>query len=106
MAGARRQLVEERSRKQVTVEMFGYARRLAGDKEAVLELDEGDTMRDVVVALGRTHPALVGPIIQPDTHELISPFFLNVNGRYVVDDFDAVPRDGECLILFFVDAGG
>jgi len=103
MTGAKER---ENSKKQVSVELFGYARRLAGEREAVLELDRTATMRDVVIALSKRYPALVGPIIKPNTYELIEPFFLNVDGRRVVDDFSAVPKDGERLILFFVDAGG
>ena len=106
MAEAKEQALEELATKRVTIELFGYARRLAGDREAIVELHPGGTMRDVVIALGRKYPSLVGPIIEPITYELVSPFFLNVNGRRVVKDFDAVPEDGECLILFFVDAGG
>ncbi len=106
MTGAKERMVEGRSTVQVTVEMFGYARRLAGNREVVLELDKEGTIRDVVIALGKRYPSLVGSIIEPGTHELVSPFFLNVDGRRVVNDFEAIPRDGERLILFFVDAGG
>ena len=106
MSEAEEQAPEEKASKRVSVEMFGYARRLAGDREAMLEMHPGGTMRDVVIALGRRYPSLVGPIIEPITYDLVSPFFLNVNGRHVVKDFDAEPNDGECLILFFVDAGG
>ena len=106
MIRAKKRVAEEPSTKQVSVEMFGYARRLSGEREADIELDTAGTMRDIVIALSRRYPPLVGPIIEPTTYELVAPFFLNIDGRRVVDDLDAVPRDGERLILFFVDAGG
>lgn len=36
---------------QVAVELSGLARRLSGEKEVAVELSNGATLRDVVVAL-------------------------------------------------------
>lgn len=91
---------------RVTVELFGYPRQLAGEKEAAFDLSEEAHMRDVLVRLGERFPALLGPVIAPQTYELTAPYLLNIDGRRVVSDFDMRPEDGQHLLLFFVDAGG
>ena len=91
---------------KVTVELFGYPRQLAGEKEVALDLSEEAHMRDVLVRLGERFPRLLGPVIAPQTYELTAPYLLNIDGRRVVSDFDTRPEDGQHLLLFFVDAGG
>ncbi len=92
--------------KKLQVELFGMARRLAQTKETSVEICEGGTYRDVVAALARRYPAFVDQIIRGDTHELIEPYFLNVDARRVVRDLDEIPEEGKPLLLLFVDAGG
>ena len=91
---------------RVTVEFFGYPRQLAGEKEVILDLSEDARMRDVVIRLAETYPALLGPVITPQAYELAAPYLLNIDGRRVVNDFQMRPEDGQHLLLFFVDAGG
>ena len=91
---------------KVTVELFGHPRQLAGEKEAVLDLSKDARMRDVLVQLAERVPALLGPVIDPQTYELTSPYLLNIDGRRVVNDLNIRPEDGQRLLLFFVDAGG
>ena len=91
---------------KVTVELFGHPRQLAGEKEAVLDLSKDARMRDVLVQLAERFPALLGPVITPQTYELTSPYLLNIDGRRVVNDLNMRPEDGQRLLLFFVDAGG
>ena len=91
---------------KITVELFGYPRQLAGEKEVALELSEDARMHDVIVRLAETFPALLGPVITPQAYELAAPYLLNIDGRRVVNDFEMKPEDGQHLLLFFVDAGG
>ncbi len=92
--------------KKLQIELFGMARRLAQAKETTVEIEERGTYRDVVAALARRYPAFIDQIIKPDTHELIEPYFLNVDARRVVRDLDEIPEEGKPLLLLFVDAGG
>ena len=91
---------------KLTVEMLGLSRRLAQTKESLVEVDDQATFRDVLAQLAARFPALVGPVIVPDTFDIVPSHMINVNGRNVVTDLDAHPQDGQRLILMFVEAGG
>ncbi|HHX44596.1 MAG TPA: MoaD/ThiS family protein [Chloroflexi bacterium] len=91
---------------KLVVEMLGLARRLAQTKESLVEIGDQATFRDVVAQLAERYPALVGPVIVPQTFDIESSHILNVDGRAVVTDLDAHPQDGQRLILMFVEAGG
>ncbi len=91
---------------KLTVEMLGLSRRLAQTKESLVELDDQATFRDVLAHLAARFPALVGPVIVPDTFGIVSSHMINVDGRSVVTDLDSHPQDGQRLILMFVEAGG
>ncbi len=93
-------------RLRVTVEFLGFARRLAGSSEAQLEVHEGATLRDIVVVLAGHFPSLLGHIIVPQTHDLVSPYFFNVGGRLAATSLDAPVPWHEPLVLMFLEAGG
>ena len=92
--------------KQLNVEFLGQARRLTQTKESPLQIGERASFADVLRLLASRYPALIGPVIVPDTFELQSSYMINVNGRRVVRDLGAQPEDGQRLILMFVEAGG
>lgn len=91
---------------QFTVELFGLARRLTKAKEVQVEVKQESTLRDIVVALRQRFPELVGPIIEPDTNELIMPYLFSIGGRQMVQSLDFKPREGDEILLMFVAAGG
>ena len=91
---------------QLTVEFLGLSRRLAHAKESLVNLQDRATFRKVLRTLSSRFPELVGPVIVPETYDLVSAYMLNINGRYVVKDLDAPAQDGQRLILMFVEAGG
>lgn len=91
---------------QLTVELFGLARRLSGEKEVTVEVSDEASLRDVVVALTKRFPAFLGPLVVPETYELKEPYFFNYDGRRVAKSLDEKPEEGDRLLLFFVDAGG
>ncbi len=91
---------------KLTVEMLGLSRRLAQTKESLVEVSDQATFRDVLAQLAARFPALVGPVIVPDTFDIVSSHMINVDGRSVVTDLDSHPQDGQRLILMFVEAGG
>ena len=92
--------------KQLTVEFLGQSRRLTQAKESLLRIDNKDSFRDVLKHLALRYPALLGPVIVPETSELQSSYMINVDGRRVVRDLGVQPQDGQRLILMFVEAGG
>ena len=91
---------------KLIVEMLGLSRRLAQTKVSLVEINDQTTFRDVLAQLATRFPALVGPIIVPNTFDIVSSHMINVDGRSVVTDLDSHPQDGQRLILMFVEAGG
>lgn len=91
---------------KLTVEFLGLARGLTQTKESVLQVEDSTTLRDVLHLLAAEYPPLVGPVLDPVTHELTPSYMLNLDGRRVARDLDERPRDGQRLILMFVEAGG
>nr|MBC7245694.1 MoaD/ThiS family protein [Chloroflexota bacterium] len=91
---------------EFTVEFFGLPRRLSGVKETTVQVPAGATLRDVVKALAAKFPAFLGDLIDPNSYELESPYFFNVNARHVPRSLEYQPKEGERLLLLFVEAGG
>lgn len=91
---------------RLTVEFLGMSRRLAAAKEAVLDMEETASLRDVLHRLAGDYPALLGPVIDPVSHELVSAYMLNLDGRRAARNLDERPHDGQHLILMYVEAGG
>jgi len=91
---------------QLTVELFGLARRLSGKKEVTFQVSDEATLRDVVVILAKRFPAFLGPLVVPETYELVEPYFFNYDGRRVAKSLEEKPKEGDRLLLFLLDAGG
>jgi len=91
---------------EFTVEFFGLPRRLSGVKETTIEVQRGSTLREVAAALAQKFPAFVGDLIDPQTYELKEPYFFNIDARYVPRNLEYKPKEGERLLLLFVEAGG
>ncbi len=91
---------------QLKVEFLGLARELAGVSACLATLAAGATWRDLICDLASQFPALVGPVILPDSCTLSTAYMLNVNGRTIVRDFDEPVHTGQRLLLMFAEAGG
>jgi len=91
---------------KLRVEFLGLSRRLAQTKESLVEVGDRATLRSVLGHLAGKYPALVGPVIVPETFDLVSSYMMNIDGRRAVTDLDQPARDGQRLILMFVEAGG
>jgi len=93
---------------RVTVELLGLSRLAAGQKEITLDLDENATFRDIVRALARRYPAMIGNVIQPDGETLQRPNTFNQNARRMIQEkhMDEHPCDGDRIILMSISAGG
>ncbi len=90
----------------VTVELLGLARRLAGDRELALQLQEGATLRDVVAALASRYPQFLDQVIVPRTYDVVSPYFFNIGGRLAATSLEDAVDASEPLVLMSLEAGG
>lgn len=92
--------------KQVTVELIGAARIVAGQAEVSLTLPDGATWRDAVAALARAAPGLANEVITGDRRDLLGAYTFNLGGRTFVRDLDEglqVPEDGRVTLMDFSD---
>ena len=90
----------------LTVEFLGLSRRLAQTKESLVTTHDQATLREVLADIASRFPALVGPVIVPETFDLVSSQMLNIDGRQVARDLDLPAQDGQRLLLMFLEAGG
>ena len=91
---------------ELTVELFGLARRLSGQKEVTVGVSDGATLRDVVVTLTQRFPAFLGPLVDPETYDLNKSYLFNYDGRRVAQSLEERPQEGDRLLVLLVDAGG
>lgn len=88
---------------RLTVEFFGTPRLLSGEKKVTIEVREGAALRDVNAELVKRFPAFLGQLVVPETYELVqSYFFYNMDAA----PGDEKVKEGDRLLLMFVDAGG
>jgi molybdopterin converting factor small subunit len=92
----------------VTVEFSGISRVLTRKRRVVLNLEAGDTFRDVLCMLVQQYPELAGEVINPDDCTLAGANMVNLNGERMLqeDQWTLSPQDGDHLILMSVLAGG
>lgn len=90
------------------VEFTGISRMLTGEMEYQLPLTDGDVMMDVVRAIGRKFPTLVGEVIEKNGETLIPTNLFSVNGKQILNEkqLQYQPKDGDRLILLSLLAGG
>jgi molybdopterin converting factor small subunit len=93
---------------QVKVEFSSISRVLTGRKEITLDLSKGANIGDVVGALGRSFPQLLGEIIEKDGKALIPTNIFSVNGQKIIHESDTQyqPEEGDRLILLSLLSGG
>lgn len=92
----------------VRVELFGLPRLIAGEKEITLRLKQDATFRDVVRALVRRYPDMIGDVVQADGETLQEPNILNLDGRRMIQahQMDDSLGAGDRIILMSMSAGG
>lgn len=73
-----------------------------------LDLHRGANIGDVVSALGRVYPQLLGEIIEKDGKSLIPTNIFSVNGQKIIHESDMQyqPDEGDRLILLSLLSGG
>lgn len=92
----------------VNIEFTGVSRVLTGQPGCSLTLNPGDTIREVIIALGKQYPALIGDIITKDGKNLVATNVFSLNGKRILHESDLQfqPADGDKLILLSLLAGG
>ena len=88
------------------VELFGTARLAAGRRELMIEVVEEPGAKDVVAAIARACPPLVGSVIDEERTGLLESHVLNVNGTAFVDGGPLDLGPGDRILLFSSQAGG
>ncbi len=88
------------------MELFGLPRRRSGLRELELDLPFGVSRREVVGALARACPVLMGNGLREDLTDLEDGYLFNRNGTAFLDGEDIGLRSGDCLLLRSSQAGG
>jgi molybdopterin converting factor small subunit len=93
---------------QIKVEFSSISRVLTGRKELTLDLQKGANIGDVVSALGKACPQLLGEIIEKDGRSMIPTNIFSVNGQKIIHESDLQfqPDEGDRLILLSLLSGG
>ena len=93
---------------QIKIEFSSISRVLTGRKELTLDLQKGANVGDVVSALGKVCPQLLGEIISKDGKSMIPTNIFSVNGQKIIHESDVQyqPDDGDRLILLSLLSGG
>ena len=93
---------------QVLVEFTGISRVLTGQSEYTLPINKGAVMKDVIKAIGKKYPSLIGEVIDKDGKSLIPTNLFSINGQKILHEkqLHYQPEDGDRLILLSLLAGG
>ena len=89
------------------VRIFGALRQLVGPKEVEVEVEAGDTVRDVLRALMAQYPALSSRVLDDDGN-LQSSINILVNGRSIrfLEGVNTSLDEDDVLAIFPPVAGG
>ena len=89
------------------VRVFGTLRQFVGAPAVDVDLESGDTVRDLLHRITALHPALGEKALDEEGH-LQSSFNILVNGRNVkfLDGLDSILHEGDRLALFPAVGGG
>ena len=93
---------------QIKVEFSSISRVLTGKKEMMLDLHKGANIGDVISALGKAYPQLLGEIIEKNGESMIPSNIFSVNGEKIIHESDLQyqPDEGDRLILLSLLSGG
>lgn len=92
----------------LTIELTGVAKDIAGASEIEMGLSPSETYHDVVEKLAEMHPDLVNILIAPDRKSFLSSnlFIINDEMNDPVFFMEQHPKDGDRLTLVSVMTGG
>ncbi len=91
--------------KAVVVQTSGVVYTLARQRDIGLTLQDGATWEDLIAALAKAAPALVGEVIAKDRRHLLGDYLINVGGRVTIQDLSAAVQIGQGeRVTFLTDA--
>ena len=89
------------------VKLFGLPYGLTDRNEVELEINDGASLRELIIALTKKIPAMEGPIFNKDSLKLSEHYKFNINGRFYYDDAEEVEvKNGDDISLLTIIAGG
>ncbi len=93
---------------QLTIELTGIAKDIAGQKELEMQISPQETYQNVVENLANLYPQLVDVLIAPDKKTFLSSNMFIINDEMAEPVFimDKIPHDGDRLVLVSVMTGG
>ena len=89
---------------KLTVEMFGLSPFTEANSVDV-EVHEGATMTQLLEALGRKMPSLLGRVIQTGG-KLVENYGLYINSEFVADDHVIRLKQSDRVVLILLATGG
>lgn len=75
--------------KTIVLEATGVVYIIARQHEVKVTVADNATWRDVIAALARAAPTLVGEVIAKDRRHLLGDYLLNMDGTQTIQDLDA-----------------
>ena len=90
----------------VRVELFGSARMISGRREVEIAVGVESSPLELVAALKKACPELVGQVINEDGRQLQESYTFNLNGTSFVGDEPVRLTRGDTVLLFSSQAGG
>ena len=90
----------------IQVELFGQARIVCGRRQIEVAVPERADTSDLVAALAKACPDLVGTAIHKGRSRLLESYNFNLNGLQFVTDERLHIRPGDAVLLFSSQAGG
>lgn len=91
---------------KITVELYGIARYVTQTKEVELLLQDDARLYDLVTALVKTYPQLLGHVITHQTYRTEKTFKFNINGTHMARDLNHKLHEADHVLLFPIDGGG
>jgi len=86
--------------------LFGLPHEIASEHEVSVELRDGASLTDVIVALRQKIPKLEGLVIRAGKDKLTEDYVFNINGRFYTDDKEIRIRSGDHVALLTLPTGG
>lgn len=90
----------------ISIELFGTARMACGRRRIDAQVPADACIGDVVSALAKICPELVGVALRQDLSGLLASYTLNLNATAFIMDDDLSLQEGDALLLFSSQAGG
>jgi hypothetical protein len=90
----------------LNVEMYGIPQNIARQYKTAVDLEDGATLKDVVLALKRRIPALDGPVICQGQDQLTESYSFIVNGQSQPGESNIRIKPDDRVVLVLLATGG